>query len=502
MPSSENTNTKKKDNSQNYFIEDTIYHVLEWLKRLWIFILIFAVVGASAMVLYTYKTYTPSYSASATFTVNVDVATSSADSYNKATAQQLAKTFPNILTSSSLNKIICKDLGVNEVKENITATVLDDTNLFTITVTSFESPQKAYNVLSSVINSYPKVAKFIIGSTQLKLIDASSVTTKPTNYPNYSKKALLGCAAGAILVLAIILLLGLTTSTIIRGDDITEILNTSVLASVPEITAKKRSNSRIKIPNVSDKNVNYKFRESIFSARNTVIRKCKENDIKTILVSSTISGEGKSIVAMNLARSIALKGYKTCLVDFDLRIPSIADYMNIDNDINSISDYIKGNAEFKNCVYGSDEKNFYIAVEKNNNDDASELVGGDKAKEFVKKLEEFFEFIIIDTPPVGYLSDAIEISSYTDGIVYVIAQNTVSKKRIADGLANFNTSNAKIIGCVLNRITRGSESLSYGKYSYRKYRYSKYNKYENTNSENSNDNEIVDLKLHGIEFDD
>ena len=328
---------KKTDSKQKYYAQDMLYHIVEWLKRLWIFILIFAVVGASGYVFYTYKTYTPQYSASATFTVNVDVATSSAESYNKATAQQLAKTFPNILTSSSLNKIICRDLGVGYINENINASALEDTNLFTITVTSSESPQKAYDVLSSVINNYPQVAKFIIGSTQLVLIDTSSVTTKPINTPKYIRNIFIGTGAGALLAVAIIVLLGLFTSTVIRVDDLTTYFNTSCIASVPELSAKKRSKKdNGSVPNINDKNINYKFRESLFSARNTIVRKCNEKGYKTIVVTSTISGEGKSVIALNLAQSLALKGYKTCLVDFDLRVPSIAGYMKIENEINCI----------------------------------------------------------------------------------------------------------------------------------------------------------------------
>lgn len=456
--------------NENHFLEDLLYHFLEWFKRLWVIILISAVLFSGGLTAFTYVTYTPKYSASATFTVNVDVAQSSSQKYNQATASQLAKTFPNILTSGALKKVVCRELGVSSIDEEITASVIENTNLFTITVTS-SKPQQAYNVLSSIITNYPQVAKFIIGSTQLSLLDTSSVSTKPINYPDYSKKALLGAAAGVVVAFMIIFLLALTTSTVIRTSDINSSFNTLCLAGVPEFTRKKRSDQskNANIPNVEDVNVNYKFRESIYTLRNNVIRRCKEKKMKSVLVTSTISGEGKSVVAINLARGIALKGYKTVIVDFDLRIPSVANYLDVNEDVNSVSDYLEEKQPLNNCVYSTHSENLFIAVQKEGCNDASEKVGSEKAREFIKKLCEIFDFVIIDSPPSGYLADASVIADYVDGVVYVVAQDVVSKRNISDSLSSFDSLHAKVIGAVLNRIIKGTDSISYEKYSYYRY---------------------------------
>ncbi len=495
-----------KNNASAYFIENILYHFIEWFKRLWILILIFAVIGSAGLSFVTYFRFVPSYSASATFTVNVDVRESSSQTYNKATAQQLASTFPSILTSSSLNKVIANDLGVDKVNANISASALEDTNLFTINVTS-SNPQNAYDVLQSVITNYPKVAKFVIGSTQLSLIDTSTVSTMPTNIPNYTKKAILGALAGGVGAFALIFLLSLITNTVIRGDDISNYFNTICLGSVAELHNKKRSKDKTDIiPDVQDINISYKFREGIFTIRNSVIRKCKDKGYKSVVVTSTISGEGKSIIALNLAKSIALKGYRTCLVDFDLRVPSIAEYMDIDNEIKNVSDYIRGNADIKTCVYKTSTDNFYIAVERNNNADASELVGDENAKKFIQELSEYFEFIIIDSPPIGYLADASVISDYADAAVYVVAQDICSRRSINQGLQMFDNVNAEVLGCVLNRITKGIESENYGKYSYRRYgRYGKYGKYSYTKGDTyGTDTDIatIEANFNGIEFED
>lgn len=498
--------TNHNRNASEFFLEDVLFHFVEWTKRLWIIVLVLAMLGAAGMSFLTYYRFVPSYSASATFTVNVDVNVSSSETYSKATASQLAATFPNILTSSSLNKVICEDLELDYLSASIKASVVEDTNLFTITV-SDSNPQRAYDVLQSVINNYPKVAKFVIGSTQLSLIDTSTVSTMPTNVPNYTKKAIMGAFGGFALGFAILILLSLTTSTIIRGDDIQNSLSVNCLGTVVETAFKKRSNdSNISIPDVQNPNINYRFREGIFSIRNNVIRKCKEKGYKSILVTSTISGEGKSVLAINLAKSIAIKGYKCCLVDFDLRVPSISGYMQIDTDINGITDFINKDVDVKKCVYSTGTENFYIAVERNNNSNAPELVDSDRAKEFINKLCEYFEFVIIDTPPTGYISDATVVGDYVDAAVYVVAQDISSRRSIRDGLATFDGVNADILGCVLNRITKGMESANYGRYSYRR-RYGKYGRYSEHGRYNGyysggTDDVVTDAKFNGIEFEE
>lgn len=501
----ENNTTNRSRNASSYFIQDIIFHFIEWSKRLWIIVLILAMLGAAGLSFWTYYRFVPSYSASATFTVNVDVG-SSADSYNKATANQLAATFPNILTSSSLSKVVCNDLGVDYLSANISASVVEDTNLFTITVTD-NDPQKAYDVLQSVITNYPKVAKFVIGSTQLSLLDTSAISTMPNNVPNYTKKAIMGTAAGFMLGLMLLFLLSITTSTVIRGDDIKNAFNVNCLGTVVETAYKKRSKEKdAEVPDVQNPNINYQFREGIYSIRNSIIRNFTEKGYKSLLVTSTISGEGKSVIALNLAKSIALKGYKCCLVDFDLRVPSISGYINIDTDVNSISDYIKSDTPFKNTVYSTGIDNFYVAVERNNNSDASELVDSERAKEFIQKLCDVFEFVIIDTPPSGYISDAAVIGDFTDAAIYVVAQDVSSRRSIKKGLASFDGVKSNVLGCVLNRVTKGMDSANYGKYSlrrrYGKYgHYSRYGKYGNYHTASVSD-EVIDTNFNGIEFEE
>lgn len=128
------------------------------------------------------------------------VETKTAYGYNQSysdetTAGQLSKTFPYILTSGALSDIVAESLGVDSIPASISAEAIQDTSIFTINVTASD-PQIAYDVLQAVIKYYPQVAEYIIGDTQLTLMDESGIPEKPQNPQNFTGAVAKGVARG------------------------------------------------------------------------------------------------------------------------------------------------------------------------------------------------------------------------------------------------------------------------------------------------------------------
>ena len=141
-------------------------------KFYWICILI---ISGSATVFFiqAQRSYSPVYEAYSSFVVNTKTAYAYESTYyNKTAAAQMSRTFPYIMTSGVLNQVVGESLGLNYVPASITAEAMEDTALFTIRVNAGD-PQMAYKVLQAVIDNYPTVAKYIIGDTQLTLMDES-----------------------------------------------------------------------------------------------------------------------------------------------------------------------------------------------------------------------------------------------------------------------------------------------------------------------------------------
>ena len=189
-------------------------------------------------------------------------------------------------------------------------------------------------------------------------------------------------------------------------------------------------------------------------------------------VTSSMRGEGKSTTAVNLAYVFAEKGHKVLLIDGDLRIPSIAKKLEIES-TPGLTDLLKGKgaqiSEFKSHLLN----NWFILPSGDIPPNPSELLGSSRMDNVLKQLREFFDYIIVDLPPVNIVSDAVAISHLITGMIVVIREDYTEKKELERCMRQLKLSNVKVLGTVLNGSNTGA-----GYYNkYRKYRYYKYYKY-------------------------
>lgn len=190
-----------------------------------------------------------------------------------------------------------------------------------------------------------------------------------------------------------------------------------------------------------------------------------DKEMKVINVTSSMQGEGKSTVIANLAVSFANLEKKVLLLEGDLRNPSVHRMFNISN-INGLTDILLNNKNFAECVHCTEVKNLHIltcgAVPPN----PSEILSSKKMKDFINELREYYDYIFIDTPPIGIVTDAGIISTYSDGCVFVVGSKQcdiemakIAKKRLEDVGAN-------IIGAVLNKFEAEGNGYNYYNYYY------------------------------------
>ena len=175
------------------------------LRRLYWLPLALAAVMALLMCLRGWRSYRPMYASEATFTIQVvsgtgsDIAGGGYGYYDKATAEQLGKTFPYLIQSDLMRGKLCRAMGVTTLNGTITAQTVSDTNLFTIRVTS-PSAQDAKAILDKVIELYPDVAGYVIGSTSMNLLTQPQAATEPYNAFHPLRSAAKGAALGLVLV--------------------------------------------------------------------------------------------------------------------------------------------------------------------------------------------------------------------------------------------------------------------------------------------------------------
>ena len=149
------------------------------------------------------------------------------------------------------------------------------------------------------------------------------------------------------------------------------------------------------------------------------------------MFTSFTSGDGKTFCAMNTAVMMAQAGYKTILLGLDLRRPKIYDTFNLENSI-GVSNLLLSNGEKEsdNFIYNSNIENLDIILSGPTPPLPNELFMRDSFKNLMQDLSQNYEFIIIDTPPVGLVSDAFEISKYADTTLFVVRHQQTPKKAI------------------------------------------------------------------------
>ncbi|MBQ9082546.1 MAG: CpsD/CapB family tyrosine-protein kinase [Clostridia bacterium] len=181
-------------------------------------------------------------------------------------------------------------------------------------------------------------------------------------------------------------------------------------------------------------------------------------------ITSAMRGEGKSTTAVNLSYVFAEKGSRVLLIDGDLRRPSIAKKLDIDN-THGLTDLLRGKGARIEDFQSKRRDNWYVLPSGAIPPNPSELLGSDRMANVLRQLREMFDYIIIDLPPLNLVSDAISVSPLISGMIVVIREDHTEKKELEKCLRQLQMANVRVLGCVMNGVKTGSAS-KYARYKY------------------------------------
>nr|WP_294576641.1 CpsD/CapB family tyrosine-protein kinase [uncultured Romboutsia sp.] len=190
-----------------------------------------------------------------------------------------------------------------------------------------------------------------------------------------------------------------------------------------------------------------------------------DKEMKVINVTSAMQSEGKSTVIANLAVNFANLDKKVLLLEGDLRNPSVHRMFNISN-INGLTDVLLNNKVFADCVHCTEVKNLHILTCGPIPPNPSEILSSNKMKEFITSLKEYYDYIFIDTPPIGIVTDAGIISTYSDGCIFVVGSKQCDIEMAKYAKERLEKVGANIIGAVLNKFEAEGGSYNYYNYYY------------------------------------
>lgn len=444
-------------------------------RRYWGRLLLLALVLIAGFVGYTAYSYHPVYESYATFVVTKD----NTNTVDSVVSARIARSFPYILRSGGLENRIRKELGLmngSGLPAVLAASSMEDTNLLTVTATS-SSDTQGQQVIDVLIQYLPDYAAEVVGNVTLTVIDQTGLTDQPSNAISIPKTVLKGCFLGIIAVLAILFLLAYNDSTVRRYEDLKKYLNIPCLGTIPLTKFKKRKqkfDTRILMTN--DK-IPATFLEAMNALKTRTEKEMQDKNVETLLVSSSVPGEGKTTVSLNLAIAFAEREKKVLLIDGDLRNPSLHTNLEMSQkDITvGIADVLRGDAEPGDAIISYQESTLDLILGRKSVGNASELLSSRRMQQMIEELADYYDYVIIDTPPSAMMADASELAAFVDGALYVIRQDYAQVKYITEGIGLLSDTGIQVLGCVLNCAENGFGSYGYGKYGKYGYGYSKYN---------------------------
>jgi capsular exopolysaccharide synthesis family protein len=297
-------------------------------------------------------------------------------------------------------------------------------------------------------------------SVQARIVETAVVPVEPVK----PRQAMIvgGAFVGMLVLgLAVAFVSDGLSNTLRGARDVEEKLGQTLLAMVPaldEKDVKKYKSGIIEDPEYS---------EAIRTLRTGIMLDSTDRPHKIVLVTSSVSGEGKSTVALNLAASFAKSG-RVLIIDADMRRPSIGTLLGMPRYDAGLSELITKAAVFKACLARTVVPNLHVIRTGFIPADPLQLLAHRRMTKTLRVLSQYYDHIVIDSPPILPVSDAAVLSKYADAVVFVAKADDTPVPQIENGINLLRRVNAQITGIVLNRLdtkkARKYSDFGYGGY--------------------------------------
>lgn len=436
----------------------------EWigfLRRSWAILVastLLCTAGGAAFVL----TRTPVYEATSQVFVSATSAVSLSDlSQGSTFTQQVVKSYAEVVSAPIVLDRVIKELGLHMTAEQLGAEVRADAPLDTVIVeitVDDTSPVRAANIADAASAALSDVAveltpgtKDASSSIKVTRIRAASLPTKPISPQiplTMGLAVLLGIAVG-LVVIAIRERLDVK----IRGvADLASLTDVPVIGSSVE---RRRGASR----QLSHYPTGHPYVEA-YKALLTKLRFMNGGKgVHSIVVSSSITSEGKTTTAASLGQAFAQGPRSVVVVDADLRRPALADYFGVDATL-GLSDLLTNALSVDDVLQRVGESDLYVIPAGVLPPNPSELLGTPQMADLIRELEDRFDLVIFDSPPVLPVTDPAVLAHQTGGLLLVSAVGKVGRPEVRDALLELTRVAVNVLGIVVNMLPEASTSMS------------------------------------------
>ena len=341
-----------------------------------------------------------------------------------------------------------------------------------------EDPQMSADICNSILQVAPQTLKEVVGAGDAKPQDYADVPQRADKRFDLELGAI-GGLAGIVIVCGLLTLLFLTNRKVDKPGELINNYTPPILSYIPREKADHPDPGDFLLSNQSEMDVV----ENYAKLRMNLIYAISQKKSHTFLVTSSISGEGKSTIAANLAISFSFSGKKVLLIDADMRRACLGDIFHYDPDADGLSDILIGNAKAEKVIRQSKWDNLHLLPAGSIPPNPSELLQSPAMHELLEKLEEEYDLILIDVPPINIVADPLALSEEAAGALFVVRQHYSDHREIKRALIAAEGPGLEILGFAFH-----GEDLHQGSY-YGRRAYSGYKYYHSYDIRKNGNNE-------------
>jgi capsular exopolysaccharide synthesis family protein len=388
--------------------------------------------------------------------------------------QNLVSTYTEIAKNKEISSQIIEKydipLTAEQMRKKIKVTPVGETEFINISYKD-RNPRMTAMITNEIATEFMIKVEDIMGIQNLKIIEKAFTPKDPVD----GKKKLIVAVSfvlGGFLGIFIIFVKEFFCGNIKKTEDISKILNTKIVAYIPDYQTLKKGKNNFLNFNIGkkekikeDDNEYLFFGENMDTPVTDTFRKLKNNlkfdvkgDNKILAFTSSISGEGKTTVSINYALSQSLSGKKVLLIDCDMRKSKIETAFGLDSNKKGLYSYINGDLPLEKIIIKNFRENLDIIIAEKNKNYSPEMLHKKELHKLFVDLKKDYDLIILDTSPIGVTSDLGSISEYLDSLVIVCGYNMITKKQLIFENETLKNLDINVIGIVINKIERSAYS--------------------------------------------
>jgi polysaccharide biosynthesis transport protein len=296
-------------------------------------------------------------------------------------------------------------------------------------------------------------------SNNLRIVDAADEPRTPV-WPQKQRSLLYSLLVGSALAVGMAFFVEYLDGRVKSPDDIKTRLGLPFLGLVPLIPTKNGITASCALIN---NGVPPKFSEALRAVRTNVLFSAPDNRSRSLMVTSTGCKEGKTLIASNLAVALAQAGQRIVLMDADMRLPRIHQIFEQTREP-GLSNLLLGTSKASQAVRPSAIPNLWIVPAGLNPPNAADLLGSPKFRGLLRTLGEHFDWVVIDSPPVLAVTDAVVIAHAASAVLFVVSAERTNRASAQAALEQLDAARAVVLGAVLNRVDLERNAYYFGKY--------------------------------------